>query len=54
LKHELKASFKADKNAVNPRDYFVPDFGVDSDIKLTEGSMTQAEASLKHTWTPEK
>jgi hypothetical protein len=48
------ADFKADKNPVNPRDYFVPDFGVDRDIKWTEGSISGAEASLKHVWTPVK
>ena len=46
------ADFKADKNPVNPREYFVPDFGVDRDIIQTQGSISGAEASLKHVWTP--
>ena len=32
LNKELHADFKADKNPVNPRNYFVPDFGVDHEI----------------------
>jgi hypothetical protein len=39
LKHKFNADFGATKNGVNPRDYFVPDFGVDKDIKATTKSI---------------
>ena len=36
-----------------PKDYFVPDFGVDHDIKGTHASIKAAEDSLDHKWKPE-
>jgi hypothetical protein len=39
LNKNFNASFGATKNGVNPRDYFVPDFGVDKDIKATTKSI---------------
>jgi hypothetical protein len=39
LDHKLQADWGATKNDVNPRDYTVPDFGVDRDIKWTKGSI---------------
>jgi hypothetical protein len=40
LKKDLHADFKADKPGVaTPRNYFVPDFGVDHDIKATTSSI---------------
>ena len=35
----MHASFDAKKNPLNPRNYFVPDFGVDHDIKATTASI---------------
>jgi len=37
-----------------PKDYFVPDFGLDHDIVTTQSNTANAEADLKHTWTPEE
>jgi len=40
LKKDLHADFKATKpNVGTPRNYFVPDFGVDHDIKATTSSI---------------
>ena len=39
---------------MNPRDYFVPHFGVDQDIINTTGSIAQSEAALKHKWVPKQ
>ena len=36
----------------HPIDYFVPNFGVDFDIKATEKHIVDSETKLKHTWTP--
>merc|ERR1711988_756763 len=38
----------------HPMDYFVPNFGEDSDIASTKGHESAAEATLKHVWTPTK
>jgi hypothetical protein len=54
LKHELNASWGATKNPVNPRDYVVPDFGVDENIIQSNASLKQSETALKHVWTPTK
>ena len=35
-----------------PRDYFVPDFGVDHEIKYTAENIVNAEKELKHKWDP--
>jgi len=37
---KMNASFDATKNPVNPRNYFVPDFGVDHDIMATTASIS--------------
>ncbi len=46
LGHKLKASFK--KPASHPINYFVPNFGQDSDIKETLASLKVAEKEHKH------
>ena len=51
LKKKLYASFsetdsKKDNYAANPRDYFVPDFGVDHDIKDVQKFIGDAEVKL--------
>jgi len=33
--------------------YFVPNFGVDKDIKNTLGHISAAEKRLNHKWTPD-
>tara|TARA_B110000285_G_scaffold226539_1_gene286464 strand:+ start:347 stop:472 length:126 start_codon:yes stop_codon:yes gene_type:complete len=41
LKKDLHADFKADKPGVaTPRNYFVPDFGVDHEIMMTTASIS--------------
>ena len=47
MKKELHASFGDDAKLapLNPRNYFVPNFGVDSDIKATKKSIKEAESS---------
>ena len=46
MKKELHADFGATKNPVNPRNYFVPDFGVDEKIIETTNSIAQAEKAV--------
>jgi len=46
LKKELHADFGATKNPVNPRNYVVPDFGVDESIIRTTNSIAQAEKAV--------
>lgn len=46
LGHKMKASFK--KPASHPMNYFVPNFGQDSDIKETFKSLKAAEKENKH------
>ena len=36
----------------NPRNYFVPHFGEDSEITQTKSSAALAESTLGHFWTP--
>ena len=38
----------------HPMNYFVPNFGEDSDIKASKGHEAGASATLKHVWTPTK
>jgi len=53
LKSKLNATFDAPKPP--PRDYFVPNFGQDSDVKLTTLDIAEAEAQHSHQLTiPEK
>lgn len=40
-----------DNYAANPRDYFVPDFGVDTDIKNVASAIDQSESVLGKTFT---
>jgi len=40
---------KADKAI--PKNYFVPDFGVDQDIKTTANNLKNAEQTLGKKWT---
>jgi hypothetical protein len=54
LKKTLNASFadtaaKKDNYAANPRDYFVPDFGKDEDMKNVESAIGDTEKSLGKT-----
>jgi len=45
----LKASFGATASTVaTPRDYVVADYGVDTDILRTKGSIKQSEGALGH------
>ena len=37
-----------------PKDYPVPDFGVDHDIIATQEHTAAAEKDLNHVWTPEE
>lgn len=46
----MNASFRQPKG--NPVDYWVPNFGVDSDIIDAQQHIADAETLLKHTWTP--
>jgi hypothetical protein len=46
LKSKFHATFK--KPAPPPRNYFVPNFGVDSDILTTHSSLKQAEKETGH------
>ena len=39
-----------DDPAPPPRDYFVPNFGADWDVKNSIGSAHQAEVQLGHNW----
>jgi hypothetical protein len=34
----------------HPKDYFVPNFGMDHDIVASESNLKNAEKSLKHSW----
>ena len=53
MKTKLNATFDPPKPP--PRDYFVPNFGVDHDIKLTTLDIGEAEAQHGHTLeVPEK
>lgn len=51
LKHKMQATFKPPKG--HPVDYFVPNFGQDHDIKLTQDNLKQSEEDLKHKWVPD-
>jgi len=46
LKKKLVADFGQTGNPVNPRNYVVPDFGVDNDILRTKASVKQSEKVL--------
>jgi len=37
-----------------PKDYFVPNFGMDVDAKASLSNTNNAETSLGHTWVPPK
>ena len=51
----MHADFGANaSNVATPRNYVVPDFGVDKDIIATTNSISTAETSQKHTWAPTK
>ena len=47
---KINASF--DEPKAPPRDYFVPNFGKDSDIINAESSIASSEATIGTTWTP--
>jgi hypothetical protein len=38
----------------HPKDYFVPNFGMDHDIVASESNLKNAEKSLKHQWKLQK
>jgi len=44
----MHADFGAKAAPVNPRNYFVPDFGVDEDIKNVSTSINNTETRLNH------
>jgi hypothetical protein len=49
----MTASFgQTASNVATPRNYVVPDFGVDRDILNVKNSIAVAEKSLKHEWKP--
>ena len=37
---------------MNPRDYFVPDFGLDEDIIGVNDGLAWAQNDIGHTWSP--
>jgi len=54
MKKKFSADFGAKDAPVNPRDYFVPDFGKDHDIIATQAHIKQSEKALTHEWKPTK
>ena len=44
--------YKFPKDKDHPKDYFVPDFGIDPDIASTQAHEHAASGRLNHTWTP--
>jgi hypothetical protein len=51
--HEMIADFGFDKSTVDtPRNYFVPDFGLDEDIAGVVSSLDWSQKDLSHVWTP--
>ena len=45
--HAIGADFGMDKSTVaTPRNYFVPDFGVDEDVKGVQAAIGNAEVGL--------
>jgi hypothetical protein len=49
----MQASFKPPKRGYDI-DYFVPNFGKDSDIGLTQDNLDESEQELNHKWVPVK
>jgi len=49
-KNEWAFKTAAAKGPGHPVDYFVPNFGVDKEIKNTDHSITDSEAKLGHFW----
>ena len=47
---KMTASFRVPASV--PQDYFVPNFGIDNDVRVTGININQSEKNLKHTWTP--
>jgi len=43
-----------EEKAGHPKDYFVPNFGVDEDIKITQNNIKREEKRLNHQWTPKQ
>ena len=52
MNHVLKTSFGDNESPVNPRNYVVPDFGVDEDIINVGNAIKGAQENLSHVWTP--
>ena len=49
--HQLMANFKADKSDVaTPRNYVVPDFGIDREIGYAQDGLQWAEKDLGKKW----
>ena len=47
----MHADFKATENKVNPRNYFVPNFGPDEDMINVNTSINNSEKRLNHKFT---
>jgi len=43
----MTADFGQDKNGENPRNYFVPDFGVSEEILYTQNNIKNSEKRFK-------
>lgn len=54
MKKTFTADFEASKAPANPRGYFVPDFGIDQDIKNVKSSIASTEQKLKTKWNPKQ
>ena len=54
MKREPLLTWEATEPASHPINYFVPNFGVDHDIKGSEVNTAEAEKALGTTWTPTK
>lgn len=52
ITREPLLTWKASEPKHIPRDYFVPNFGADDDVKTTFNSVKIAEKNLSHVWTP--
>ena len=54
VNREPLLTWKPTDPASHPVDYFVPNFGVDHEIKATQKHTAETEQTLGTTWTPTK
>jgi hypothetical protein len=54
LDHKWIPQLKKDLPDARPKDYFVPDFGLEDDIVDAIDNIKSEETRLKHKWTPEQ